>query len=239
MKIKVFLLVAITMYAHHSKEYIALESYSTCAKNEKIFHLIYDYYVENKDNPDFDHWELTPGFSYGITDHIMFGAHTHFAKFGKAFTLNESELSPLIEAANFAIQIRLKSLGFLNLAFLFSYEIPSDRSRKYLDGKEVIEGKIILSKNFLTHSNISVNFSFAKEGNEFIKEWALGIKNPLSADPHGIAGGIEILGDYNNAFFLLPAIYFPIERSIIKTGIGFGNQKTTYLRANISLMYIF
>ncbi|MEN3045904.1 MAG: hypothetical protein ABDH49_02820 [Candidatus Hydrothermales bacterium] len=239
MKKLILLLGALTIYAHHSKEYIAVESYNTCAKNEKIFHLIYDYYVENRDSSDYDHWELTPGLSYGITDHIMFGVHTHFAKFGKAYVKDRAELSPMIEAANFSLQIRFKSFGLLNLALLFSYEVPFYRSRLYLDSKEVFEGEIILSKNFLTHSNISVNFSFAREGDELIREWALGIKNPLSADPHGIAGGIEILGDYEGALFFLPALYFPIERSIIKTGIGFGNKNTTHLRANVSLMYIF
>ncbi|MEO0246268.1 MAG: hypothetical protein ABIM82_07985 [candidate division WOR-3 bacterium] len=229
----------IILSAHHAMEYIEMESYSTAPKNQKVFHLHYDYFVEEKDNPDFDHWELTPGISYGITDYIMFDAHTHFAKFGKGHTINNIELSPFIEAAAFSLQLRAKKFTFVDFAFVLSYETPFKRSREYLDGKEVFEGKIILSKDFGVHSNICFNLNFIKDGDEFLKEWAFGIKNPLSSDPHGIAGGIEILGDYEGSLFFLPGIYIPIENSIIKTGIGFGNSKSTNLRANLTLMYRF
>lgn len=227
------------LYAHHAMEYIEMESYQTLVKNEKTFHLHYDYYVEDKNNPDLDHWELTPGISYGITDHIMCDVHIHFSKFGKGHTLNGVELSPFIEAAAFSLQTRIKRFTFIDFAFVLNYELPFKRSREYLNGKEVYGGKIILSKDFGVHSNICLNLNFVKDGDEFLKEWAIGTKHPLSDDPHGIAGGIEILGDYEGALFFLPGIYFPIENSIIKAGIGFGNSKSTNLRANLTLMYRF
>jgi hypothetical protein len=227
------------LYGHHAMEYIEMESYSTALKGEKVFHLHYDYFVEEKNNPDFDHWEFTPGISYGIIDYIMFDAHTHFSKFNKGFTKNNEEISPFIEALATSIQFRIPKFTFLDFGFVLSYEIPFKRAREYIDGKEVFEGKIIVSKDFGEHSNLCFNFNFVKDGDEFLKEWAFGIKNPLSSDPHGIAGGIEILGDYEGSLFFLPGIYFPIENSILKTGIGFGNNKSTNLRANLTLMYRF
>lgn len=227
------------LYSHHAMEYIELESYSTAPRNQKEFYLHYDYYVEDEDDPSLDHWELTPGLSYGITDYIMFDAHTHFSKFGKGHTINQIELSPFMEAAAFSLQFRVKRFTFIDFAFILNYELPYKRSKEYLEGKEVYEGKIVLSRDFGVHSNICVNLNFSKEGEEFIKEWGFGIKNPLSSDPHGISGGIEIIGDYEGSLFFLPGVYFPIENSIIKAGIGFGNKKATNLRANITLMYAF
>lgn len=229
------------LYAHHAKEYIEIDSYFTAMKGEKVFHLHYDYYVEDKDNPDFDHWEFTPGLSYGITNYFMFDVHTHFAKFGKGFIVDENvtELSPFMEAVAFSLQARIKKFFPLDFAIVLGYELPFERSKKYLDGQEVYEGKLIVSRDFGVHSNVCLNLTFAKDGDEFVKEWAFGIKTPLSSDPHGIAGGIEILGDYEGSLFFLPGIYFPIETAIIKTGIGFGNSKATSLRANLTLMYRF
>jgi len=242
MKKLFYVLIAGTLFAHHAMEYIEMESYSTAFKGEKIFHLHYDYYVEDSDNPIFDHWELTPGISYGITNYVMFDVHTHFARFGRGFIVdqNVTELSPFIEALAMALQVRFKKFMPLDIAFVFGYEIPFERSKKYLDGKEVYEGKIILSRDFGEHSNVTMNFTFSKDGEEFIKEWAFGIKTPLSSDPDGIAGGIEILGDYEGALFFLPGLYMPIEENIIfKAGIGAGNSKSTSLRANVTLMYRF
>jgi len=242
MKKLFYVLITGILLAHHAKEYIEVESYSTSFKGGKIFHFHYDYYVEDSEHPIFDHWELTPGMSYGITNYLMFDIHTHFAKFGRGFIVDQSveELSPFIEALAMALQLRLKRFMPLDIAFVFAYEIPFERSKRYLGGKEVYEGKMILSRDFGEHSNITMNFVFAKDGEEFIKEWAFGIKTPFSSDLHGIAGGIEILGDYEGALFFLPGLFIPIEENVIfKAGIGAGNSKSTSLRANVTFMYSF
>ncbi len=60
------------LLSHHAMEFIELESYNTASKGEVVFHLHFDYMVDDKNNPDLDHWEYTPGFSYGITNRLMF-----------------------------------------------------------------------------------------------------------------------------------------------------------------------
>ena len=57
--------------AHHAMEYIEMESYTTAKRGEYVFHLHYDYMVDDEDDADLDHWELTPGLSYGLLDRLM------------------------------------------------------------------------------------------------------------------------------------------------------------------------
>ena len=77
------ILISTTLFSHHAMEFIEMESYNTPFKGEFVFHLHFDYMVENNMNPNLDHWEFTPGISFGISDRLMFDAHTHFANFEK------------------------------------------------------------------------------------------------------------------------------------------------------------
>jgi hypothetical protein len=95
-------------------EYVELESYSTARRGEFVFHLHYDYMVDDKDNPKLDHWEFTPGLSYGITDRLMIDFHTHFAKFGAEHVVEDKRNlyeplgpSPFMEAGALSLQYRL------------------------------------------------------------------------------------------------------------------------------------
>ncbi|MCS7231335.1 MAG: hypothetical protein RMJ67_04270 [Elusimicrobiota bacterium] len=243
-------------FCHHAMEYIEIESYQTAKKGEFIFHLHYDYFVDDQDDPTLDHWEFTYGVSYGILDRLMFDVHTHFAKFGAGHLVvdlnepkyqNYSQLgpSPFIEAAAFVLQARVteeKQLP-IDIALAFKYEYPTQKSKELLDGKEVFEGSLILSKNFAQHSNICFNLNFGKDGEESIKTLALGVKTPLTFYPHGITFGVEFLvenyQDISNSWSILPAIYAPfLENIIFKTGIEFG-KNLEKLRTNCTLMYRF
>ncbi len=123
------------------------------------------------------------------------------------------------------------------------YEVPFKRSKDLLDGKEVYEGILILSKDFGEHSNACLNLKFGKDGDETVKEWAFGGKTPISEDPRGIAAGVEFLGsfeDFGDSWSILPGIYMPLggEDIILKTGLEFGKGMES-MRANVTLMYRF
>ena len=240
-----FILTTNSIYAHHAMEYIEIESYSTAQKGEFGFHLHYDYMTENTSNPLLDHWEMTPGISYGILDRLMFDVHTHFAKFGKEHTIAEEQLkmtsdttSAFMEAIAFSLQYRLLHDFPVKIAIAFTYEEPFALAKKLLDSQRVFEGKLIISREFPGHVDLTANFTFGKDGTENTASWAIGSKTPLSRDPHGISGGIELMGDYEGAFSVLPGIYFPISENILcKTGLEVGNNN--YRRANFTLMYRF
>ncbi|MBA7495465.1 hypothetical protein ES702_06052 [subsurface metagenome] len=237
-------------FAHHAMEYIEMESYTTAREGEFVFHLHYDYMVENKDCPGEDHWELTSGLSYGITDRLMVDIHTHFAKFGNALLVEEEQAnyepngpSPFMEAVAFGLQCRVTENSPVDVAVACVYEVPFSRSKDLLDGEEVYEGILILGRDFRTHSNISLNLKYGKDGDETIKEWALGVKVPISDDPHGIAAGVEFLGcfeDFEDSWSILPGVYMPLggENIIFKTGLEFGKGMES-MRANTTLMYRF
>ncbi len=241
--------------AHHALEYIGMESYNTADRGGKIFYLQYDYMVGDRDNPDLDRWELTPGLAYGITDRLMVDVHTHFAKFGIDYIEDDQRQefephgpSPFIEAIAIAAQYRLTEGRLLDLAVIGDWELPLSRAEKILGADEhVYSGTMIVSHDFGVHANISANIKVELEGSETVWFWALGARRPLSADPHGIAAGIEIAGDFDgDEWSVLPGMYLPLgPNAILKTGLEFGRERngenrwTDTLRSNISLMYLF
>lgn len=243
-------------FAHHAMEYIEMESYSTAKKGQFVFHLHYDYMVDDKNDPSKDHWEFTPGISYGIFDRLMVDFHTHFAKFGAGHLvvdLNDTRYqqyaqtgpSPFMEACAFTVQYRVTEHKKLpvDIAVVFTYEHPFPRSEELFGGQKVYKCSLVLSRDFGVHSNICFNFDFGKDGDENIKSCALGIKTPISQDPHGIAAGVEFLiGDYENisdSWSILPGVYAPLAENItLKTGLEFGKDANS-MRSNVTLMYRF
>ncbi len=247
----VWLMVVFTggnVLAHHAMEYIELESYTTAPQGGKLFHLHYDYYVPDKDDPTQDHWELTPGFSYGIVDRLMFDVHTHFAKFGAAHDITGNTAyetlgpSPFIEAVAAAFQYRITEPEQLpvNIAGIIEYEYAMPRSQDVLGGGNVLVGKLVVSKDFGVHSNVVLNIMCGLDDSVGFVEWGFGGKTPITDDPNGTAVGIEILGDFDGVLKAIPGIYYPIqENAIMKFGMEIGNAKSDYLRASVSLMYKF
>ena len=242
-------------FGHHAMEYIEMESYSTAKQGEKVFHLHYDYMVDDSNNPNLDHWEFTPGLSYGITDRLMADIHTHFASFKSGHVVDErrSEFepngpSPFMEAVALGVQCRLTEDLPVDVAIGGTWEMPFNQAREILGSEDqVYMGSLILSREFAEHGNVCLNFNYEVEGDEDEWGWALGVKNPISSDPHGIAAGVEVMGDFEgNRWSVLPGIYAPIKETIImKTGIEIGQEKddddywADTLRANITMMYRF
>jgi hypothetical protein len=241
--------------AHHAMEFIEMESYSTAMRGEKVFHLHYDYRVDDADNPRLDHWEFTPGLSYGITAELMADIHTHFAQFGADHVVEARRAefepdgpSPFMEAVAMGLQYRLPESWPVNVALGGTWEIPFGRSRDLLGSEDdVLVGTLILSREFGTHGCVVANFTYEVEGDEDEWGWAVGAKHPISADAHGIAAGVEVFGDFEGTrWSVLPGVYAPLaEGAILKTGIEIGQEQdeeeawADTLRANVTLMYRF
>ena len=241
------ILLASMANGHHAMEYIALESYTTAPRGAFVFHLHHDYMVDDVDRADLDHWELTPGLSYGILDRLMMDVHSHFAKFGAGHIVSnelvlESPLGPppFMEAVALSLQYRLTQGAPVEVAVVLGYEHPFQRSRDLLHGQEVLAGTLILSRSFPGHRNALFNLSVEQEAGETNYTWGLGLRTPLTPDAHGIAAGLEFLGDNEGQVSLLPGIYFPLgmQDIVFKTGIEFvpGAGAT---RSNLTLMYLF
>ncbi|MCF7804564.1 MAG: hypothetical protein K9N46_10545 [Candidatus Marinimicrobia bacterium] len=248
----IFLSIVIftTANGHHAMEYIEAESYSTAKLGEHIFHVHFDYMVEDRSNPQMDHWEFTPGLSRGLSDFLMFDVHTHFAKFGNDLLVpgQQAEFapmgpSPFLEAAAFTLQYRFPQIYVVDIAVVGTYEHPFDRSKTLLNGQRVYEGALILSKDLFAHSNMVLNLRYGRDGDESYSDWIFAAKTPLSADPHGIAAGLELLGTLEDGLdnvTLLPGFYLPLgsPNTIFKSGLAFGNNMES-MRMNATLMYRF
>lgn len=242
--------VAVSASAHHAMEYIEMESYATARRGASVLHLHYDYFVDDRDNPDLDHWEFTPGISYGITERLMADVHAHFAGFGIDHIVADQRAryasngpSPFVEAAAASLQYRLVADGRLDVAVVVGMEVPFHRAEFLLGCEDnVYSGMLIVGRTFGEHSNLTLNLGYEEEGDEDETTWALGFKTPVSADPHGIAAGVEVRGaleDTGDNWSVLPGVYMPIaSRHItLKTGLEFGQQDgADARRANITLM---
>ena len=242
----VFLFIFVSgLYSHHTMEYISMESYNTLKQGAFSIHLHYDYMVEDSNDPAQDHWEFTPGISFGITDRLMFDAHTHLAKFNVGLLKSDKQAaysplgpSPFIEAIALSVQYRILERSFVDLALAVIYEFPMKRSIDLLGGNRVFESVLIVSKNLGSHRNVTINLKYGRDGREDFLEWAVGAKTPLTKDAHGISMGLEIMGDFKEAWSLLPGIYFPLGglNTFLKTGIEFSLNG---LHPNITLLYLF
>jgi hypothetical protein len=238
---------------HHALEYIEMESYSTTRRGERVLHLHYDYMVDDRDNPDLDHWEFTPGISYGITDRLMLDLHTHFASFGIDHIVDDERdqfepggPSPFMEAAAGTLQYRLVEGWLIDIAVAATLEVPFSRAETLLGSTDnVYCGMLIIGREFGDHGNLTLNLAYEEEGEEDDTTWALGIKAPLSDDPHGIAGGVEFLGSFDDTgdnWAILPGVYIPVggSRVMLKSGLEFGKADgADTRRANVTLMTTF
>ena len=256
---------SLALFSHHAMEYIEMDSYTTAREREFVFHWHYDYIVDKKNDPQSDHYEITPGLSYGIIDRLMFDVHCHFAKFG-ASHLDEDYCddhpdspfltdgpSPFIEAAAASFQYRVTEHNQIpiDLAIGVFGEIPTKRAKNLLGSERVYGGSLILSRGFGLHNNITTNFNYERDGDENIWSWAVGMKLVLSTvDDHAPAIGCEVIGDYEGHIGIMPGIYMNImQNTIFKAGIFIGvsqyhkksdvdfqEEREEDLRANVTVM---
>jgi hypothetical protein len=240
-------------FAHHAMEFIEMESYSTARAGDFVFHLHYDYMSDNTDNPREDHWELTPGLSYGIANRLMFDIHTHFAKFGPDLVVENERAkfdpsgpSPMMEAFATTLQYRLTDGWPIDIALAGAVEVPLPRAEELLGSKDLIySATLIAARGFGVHSNVTINLAYEREGREEATTWGLGVKTPLSADPHGIAAGVEFLGSTEEVadnWSVLPGVYMPLgaPNITLKTGIEIWKAAGfDAMRANVTMMYLF
>jgi hypothetical protein len=238
---------------HHAMEFIEMESYDVTRAGEFVFHLHYDYMVDNVSNPREDHWELTPGLSYGVIDKLMVDVHTHFAKFGPDLVVDDERASyepqgpsPMLEAMAVSLQYPVTEGWAIDVGVVGTLEVPFRDAEKLLGSEHpVYQGTLILGKTFEGHSNITVNLGYEREGEEDAASWALGLKRPISEDPHGIAAGVEVMGaaeEVGDNWSVLPGVYMPLgaPNVILKTGLEFGKgDGASTRRANVTLMYQF
>lgn len=248
-KILICLSLLSNCYAHHAMEFIELESARIAQKGEYLFHVHYDYLVDDSENPDLDHWEYTPGLAYGVFSNLMVDIHFHCAKFGidhlnleKQNQFSQSGPSPFIEAFAFSIQAQAVSRDHIQIGWSLTYETPSNRSQNLLGGEEVFAATLIGSLEFAEHRNCTVNFNFESENGEESFGYIAGARMPLTSMSHGIACGLEFLGDLENfsdQVTILPGIYFPISgNTLMKTGMAF-DSGGDFQRLNLSLMHSF
>lgn len=238
-----------SLAAHHAMEYIEMESYSTAKKGEFVAHLHYDYFVENQNNYGTNHWEITPGLSYGFLDRLMGDIHTHFAKFNEITDPNKK--SPMIEAVAMALQFRVTDTNQLpvDIAVAGFFEIPTKRSQDLLDGSYAGGASLILGWNWGIHNNITANFIYERDGDENVFAWAIGAKFVMSTmNEHAPGVGIELLGDFKGHLAIMPGFYIGLTpTTTLKIGVSFGfsryidgmkndDDKEADLRAHTSIM---
>ncbi|HHT9119213.1 MAG TPA: hypothetical protein ACFYD3_01535 [Candidatus Hypogeohydataceae bacterium YC41] len=121
----IILVIPNTCFSHHALEWLIIESYETTHKEEVVELNSFDYIKPDINRPSEDHWEFTPTFVYGITDHLMLNLHFHLT--------DVVGVDPFIEAGTVGLQYRLFERRDLpiDLGFSMSYEYPTPQESGY------------------------------------------------------------------------------------------------------------
>lgn len=218
------------MFAHHAKEYMILEAYTTPKKGQFYYFTSFNFYKEKKGTDEFNHYEITPILTYGITDRLMGNFHFHISQFNP--NAENALLKPKIflEAYTVGLQYRLTESGekFFDFAYSIDFEYPSSDSRKWIDGEDLLTNTLIISKELPNDMNITFNLSYEQEiflGGEGSLGWGAGFKIPPSSKISFMEVGMEVTGKFKKSpeIHIVPGIYInPKENMIIKIGPGFG-----------------
>lgn len=86
-----------------------------------------------------------------------------------------------------------------------------------------------------------MNLTAGWEGDEDDQEYAVGVRNALTDDPHGVAAGLDLATStmWRTAGPCCPASTFrSMQQTLLKTGLEIGNGQD-YTRANVTIMHRF
>jgi hypothetical protein len=145
------------LFAHHAKEYLQTESYAQAPQGGLIMFNGFDYFVPDSDNSELDEWEYTPTFIYGITDRLMVNLHTHLLHINNEPAFFEAF------AFGFQYQITKPDTWLVDVGMNVEYEIPFQKSRDLIDGRQLIASTLIISKELPHDINLTSNISYHKE----------------------------------------------------------------------------
>src|SRR5512140_3693117 len=73
--IVVFLLMASAALAHHGKDYMEIEEYSTPERGEYLAFSLFEYHAPGSGT--LHYWKLEPRALFGVTDNVALEAHLH------------------------------------------------------------------------------------------------------------------------------------------------------------------
>ncbi len=213
---------ASSSFAHHAKEFLRTESYAQAPKGGMIFFGGFDYYKPSYDDSSLDEWEITPTFIYGISDRLTFGIHTHL--------LHIDNQSAFFEAFAFGFQYQITEpdAWLVDVGLNVEYEIPFQKSRDLIDGKQILAGTLILSKELPGDINVTSNIHYEREvkfGDADELSVSLAGKGHIVPEWDWMEAGIELLGtvEDNPSIVLVPGVYMSLSEAVIfKTGASFG-----------------
>ena len=234
----VSLLCTSTSFAHHAKEFLRTESYAQAPKGGLVFFSGFDYFKPSYDDSGLDEWEYTPTLLYGISDRLMLGVHTHL--------LHIQNESAFFEAFAFGLQYQITepNAWLIDVGLNVEYEIPFQKSRDLIDGKQIVAGTLILSKELPGDINVTSNIHYAKEvkhGDDDELNISLAGKGYIVPSWDWMEAGLELLGtvEDNPSFVIVPGVYMSLSEDVVfKTGASFGlNDHSEDLALHFVLAY--
>jgi len=234
------LLSASTLSGHHAKEYLRTESYAQAPKHGLIFFNGFDSFKPHFNRSTGESWEYTPTLTYGFSDRLMINLHTHL--------LHIQSHAPFFEAGALGLQYQISRPGTwpIDMGLSVEYELPFRQSRTLINGKQIFNTTLILSKELPGDINITGNLSYTKEtkyGSHDEFSMAMGLKGHPIPQLDWLESGIEMLGTPGThpTVTLVPGLYAALNESvIIKAGASLGlNQHTDDLGLHVVAAYIF
>ncbi len=198
--------------AHHGKDYVVTEGYSTPERKEWLLFLVSDYHVPNRNHSDFNYLLLQPGFLFGLTNHLALEFHSHLEK------LQNEKLKYQSTALEFRLRFLEEEQQFLSPAISLEYE------RSASDEPDALKSVFILSK-FFGKINLTGNLILNKElspGEKVKTDYAFGLnRRVFSFDKLSL----EFNGNLHQAqqHYLTPSFYLSVLKNLnLKLGASLG-----------------
>lgn len=246
----VFLANIKSVFAHHGKDFLIVETSEIPEKGESFFISSFEGGASKK--------EWTPGFLYSWTDFLATEVHAHFEN-GEEQSLKFSSFAPEIR-----INLNALSPSYLSdIAFSAEYEFaknkpsefPADEAapdedhlKKFHEGessdakeshKDRFEIRLIFSK-FLNSANVAFNLVFNKQKQEAGEYgYAFGVKKNIGRK---LDFGFEADGSFKNSLQsrMMPAVYFSEKQGFnVNVGVVFSSSKnkSTTLLSSLVLKF--
>jgi len=133
-----------------------------------------------------------------------------------------------LPAVALSLTYRVTEEGPFHVATAAGVELPFSRAKSLLGSDDpVYMGTLIVGRDIGAHGNVVLNIGYESEGDEDEWSWGLGARTPLRDDPHGIAAGLEMHGDFDGEkWSVLPGMYIPLNTTTqLKIGFELGQEK--------------
>lgn len=230
-------LITCQAMAFYQEAFIKMKNGPGFQKNNIFTGINFNYFVHTQGAESSESWELTPSIGYAFTEWMFLGFGCVLGKYGSD-VLSSSKAANNPNGTSLLIDSIILDLVFgvtknekvpVELGIDIFYRAPTYRSEDYLNRKHCFGFTFILGESFGSGHNLTLNITYAHDGDIDRGEWASGGIFQVAQSGNAIfKAGIEFWGDFDGHSAIVPGVYVVINSSLsIKAGVFVGLSQYT------------